>query len=63
MGEPDARTDPDHPAGHFVAGALPVYPYSRRWGYFPGGLLTLILVVFIVLLLIGAIDFSGNANT
>jgi hypothetical protein len=46
-----------------LLGALPVYPYSRRWGYFPGGLLTLILVVFIVLLLIGAIDFSGNANT
>jgi hypothetical protein len=46
-----------------LLGALPVYPYSRRWGYFPGGLLTLILLIFVVLLLTGVVDFNGTTNT
>ena len=30
-------------------GSLPVYPYSRNWGYGPsGGLLTLVLVVVLL---------------
>lgn len=31
-----------------VVGALPSWPYSRSWGYAPTGVLTLMLVVFIV---------------
>ena len=38
-----------------LIGALPVYPYSRRWGYYPGGLLGVLLIVLIVLLLMGRI--------
>ena len=38
-----------------LLGALPVWPYSRQWGYYPGGGLGLILLVLIVLLLAGAI--------
>ncbi len=36
-----------------VIGALPVYPYSRKWGYAPGGLLGVVLVVLIILMILG----------
>jgi hypothetical protein len=35
--------------------ALPTWPYSAGWGYYPGGLLGLVLIVLIVLLLLGRI--------
>jgi sporulation protein YlmC with PRC-barrel domain len=38
-----------------LLGALPVWPYSRRWGYFPSGILGVLLVILIVLLLAGII--------
>jgi len=34
-------------------GALPTWPHSRDWGYFPGGLLGMGLVVVILLALTG----------
>ncbi len=36
-----------------LIGALPTYPYSRKWGYAPGGIVGIALVVVIVLLLMG----------
>ena len=36
-----------------LLGALPTWPYSRSWGYYPSGGLGLIVVVVIVLLLTG----------
>jgi hypothetical protein len=36
-----------------LLGALPTWPYSRAWGYYPSGGLGLIVVVLIVLLLAG----------
>jgi hypothetical protein len=36
-------------------GALPRWPHSRNWGYFPTGGLGLILLIVIVLLVIGRI--------
>ena len=36
-----------------LIGALPTWPYSSAWGYYPSGGLGLVLVVLIVLLLIG----------
>jgi len=36
-----------------VLGALPTWPYSSGWGYYPSGGLGLILLVIIVLLLFG----------
>ena len=36
-----------------VLGALPTWPYSRGWGYYPSGGLGLIVVVLLVLLLSG----------
>jgi hypothetical protein len=36
-----------------LLGALPVWPYSRNWGYTGSGVLGLLLVVLIVVLLLG----------
>ena len=36
-----------------LIGALPAWPYSSGWGYYPSGGLGLVLVIFIVLLLMG----------
>jgi hypothetical protein len=36
-------------------GALPTWPYSRGWGYYPSGGLGLVLVIVIILLLLGYI--------
>jgi hypothetical protein len=36
-----------------LIGALPTWPHSRQWGYFPGGLLGLGLVVVLILALTG----------
>jgi len=38
-----------------LIGALPTWPHSRSWGYYPSGGLGLILLVIIVLLLMGRI--------
>jgi hypothetical protein len=34
-----------------VLGALPAWPYSRSWGYYPSGGLGILLVILIVLML------------
>ncbi len=34
-----------------LIGALPAWPYSRGWGYYPSGGLGLVLIIVIVLLL------------
>lgn len=36
-----------------VIGALPSWPYSSGWGYYPSGGLGLILVIILVLALLG----------
>jgi len=36
-----------------LIGALPAWPYSANWGYYPGGGLGLILIIVIVLVLAG----------
>jgi hypothetical protein len=38
-----------------LLGALPTWPHSRSWGYYPSGTLGIILVVVVVLLLMGQI--------
>jgi hypothetical protein len=38
-----------------LIGALPAWPYSRGWGYGPGGILGLILIVLLILVLMGRI--------
>ena len=36
-----------------LVGALPTWPYSSGWGYYPSGGLGLIVVILIILLLLG----------
>jgi hypothetical protein len=36
-----------------LAGALPTWPHSRGWGYYPSGGLGIVLVILIILLLLG----------
>lgn len=36
-----------------LLGALPSWPYSRGWGYYPSGILGVILVVVLALVLLG----------
>lgn len=38
-----------------LIGALPTWPYSRGWGYYPGGILGLILIILIIMMLMGRI--------
>jgi hypothetical protein len=38
-----------------LLGALPAWPYSRGWGYYPSGGLGLILLILLILLLAGRI--------
>jgi len=36
-----------------LVGALPAWPHSRTWGYYPSGGLGLVVVILLVLLLAG----------
>jgi hypothetical protein len=38
-----------------LIGALPTWPYSSGWGYYPGGALGIILIIVIILALTGRI--------
>ena len=38
-----------------LLGALPTWPYSSGWGYYPSGGLGLVLVIIIILLVFGRI--------
>jgi hypothetical protein len=38
-----------------LIGALPAWPYSSGWGYYPSGGIGLVVVALIVLLLMGQI--------
>ena len=38
-----------------LIGALPVWPHSRNWGYYPTGGIGLILLVLVILVFVGAI--------
>ena len=38
-----------------LLGALPTWPYSRNWGYYPSGGLGTLLAILILLILFGII--------
>ena len=38
-----------------AVGALPTWPYSSGWGYYPSGGLGIVLVIVVLLLLLGRI--------
>ena len=36
-----------------VVGTIPTWSYSRSWGYWPGGILGIFLVVLLLLIMLG----------
>jgi hypothetical protein len=36
-----------------LLGALPTWPHSRQWGYYPSGGLGLVLLILIILMMLG----------
>jgi len=36
-----------------LIGALPSWPYSREWGYYPSGLAGLVVLILVIMLLMG----------
>ena len=38
-----------------LIGALPTWPYSSGWGYGPGGIVGLVLIVLVILMLMGRV--------
>ena len=40
-----------------VIGALPTWPYSSGWGYYPSGGLGLLLVIILILVALGYVRF------
>jgi len=38
-----------------LLGALPAWPYSRGWGYYPSGGLGTVLIILLILVLLGKI--------
>ena len=38
-----------------VVGALPTWPYSTGWGYYPSGGVGVLLVILLILVLLGVI--------
>jgi uncharacterized protein DUF3309 len=38
-----------------LVGALPTWPYSRGWGYYPSGGVGLIVLIIVILLLLGRV--------
>ena len=38
-----------------LIGALPAWPHSRNWGYYPSGGLGLVLIILLILVLLGRI--------
>jgi len=41
--------------GLLLLGALPTWPYSTGWGYYPSGGLGLVLIVLLVLVITGRV--------
>ncbi len=38
-----------------LVGALPTWPHSSSWGYYPSGGIGLVLIIVVILLLMGRI--------
>jgi len=41
-----------------LLGALPTWPYSRGWGYYPSGGLGLLLIILLILMFLGHVPYG-----
>jgi hypothetical protein len=41
-----------------LMGAAPAWPYSRNWGYYPSGLMGVLLVVLLVMLVLDVLPWG-----
>lgn len=46
-----------------LLGAVPAWPYSRRWGYGPSGLVGVLLLVLVILMLFSVVPWWGLSPT
>lgn len=46
-----------------LLGAFPAYPYSRKWGYAPSGIVSILLVVLVVMLLLNVLPWGFTWGT
>ncbi len=37
----------------FLVGALPTWPHSRRWGYYPTSVIGTVVIILLLLVLMG----------
>jgi hypothetical protein len=42
-----------------LIGSVPAWPYSRNWGYFPSGIVGILLIIALVLLFTGGFPAGG----
>lgn len=38
-----------------LIGVIPTWPHSKNWGYYPGGLVSMLLLILIILMLLGRV--------
>ena len=41
-----------------VIGAMPTWPHSRGWGYYPSGGIGLVLLILLILVLLGRVPIG-----
>ena len=41
-----------------ILGAVPTWPHSRNWGYYPSGGLGLVLLILLILVLVGRLPIG-----
>ena len=37
----------------FLVGALPTWPHSKSWGYYPTGVIGTVVIILLILILMG----------
>jgi len=38
-----------------LVGSVPAWPHSRSWGYYPSGIMGVVVVILIIMLMLGRI--------
>jgi hypothetical protein len=46
-----------------LAGGLPRYEYSRTWGYWPSGILGVLVIVLLLLMILNYVPWGFPART